>query len=227
MAIGIIAAMDEEIHCLKEKIKIKKHEKIAGFNIYTGTLEQKDVVLSQSGVGKVNVAICTTLLIQSFDCHVIINTGAAAGLIPDMKAGDIVIADTVSYHDVDATAFGYEMGQVPRMPLIYNADPKLLDILKKFPVDKFKYNIYTGLIISGDVFVDNAAPIKAKFPQACALEMESAAVAQTCYRFNVPFVIARSISDKGEEDAGIAFDKFVKIAGENSGIMAEFLVDQL
>jgi adenosylhomocysteine nucleosidase len=227
MTIGIIAAMDEEVHCIKDKLVIKQQVKISGFDFYFGTLSGKEVILSQSGIGKVNAAICTTLLIQTFKCRAIINTGAAAGLLPDMSVGDVVISEHVMHHDVDVTAFDYELGQVPGMPLAFDADKALVAALKKFSDDRFPHAIHTGYIISGDSFVDDARPIKEKFPVACALEMESGAVAQTCHRFDIPFVIVRSISDNGEKGADISFDKFVKIAGENSAILAEFLVGAL
>lgn len=227
MAIGIIAAMDEEVHCIKEKIIIEKQEKISGFDFYFGTLAGKNVILSQSGIGKVNAAICTTLLIQTFKCRAIINTGAAAGLLPEMAPGDVVISEHVMHHDVDVTMFDYELGQVPGMPLSYDADKALVEALKNFSDAKFPHAIHTGCIISGDRFVDDAKPIKEKFPVACALEMESGAVAQTCHRFHIPFVIVRSISDNGEKGADLSFEKFVKIAGENSAILAEFLVGEL
>lgn len=227
MTIGIIAAMDEEIHCLKEKIEIKKQEKVSGFDFYIGTLAGRNVVLSQSGIGKVNAAICTTLLIQVFKCEAIINTGAAAGLLPEMAVGDVVVSEHVMHHDVDVTAFDYELGQVPGMPLAYDADRALVKALKRFSDKEFPHAIHLGCIISGDSFIDNVKPIKQKFPTSCALEMESGAVAQTCHCFDIPFVIIRSISDNGEKGAHLSFEKFVKIAGKNSAILAEFLVGKL
>lgn len=227
MTIGIIAAMDEEIRYVTEKMTDRRVECISGFNFYFGTLASKPVVLSQSGVGKVNAAICTTLLIRLFDCQMIINTGTAAGLLPEMAAGDVVVSDSVMHHDVDVTAFGYVLGQVPRMPPAYEADKALVDALSHFSDPSFSHRIYVGCVLAGDSFVCNAAPIKEKFPTAVAFDMESSAVAQTCYRFGVPFVVIRSISDDGSEGAEITHEAFLEIAGENSAVLTEFLVQRL
>jgi adenosylhomocysteine nucleosidase len=268
MTIGIIAAMDEEIRYITEKMTVIRREclhpsdlkalgrhrrfnetqqlggvqarmasgrentprtsKTTGtFDFYFGTLAGKQVALSLSGIGKVNAAISTTLLIQLFDCQIIVNTGSAAGLSPGMVAGDVVISDRVIHHDVDATAFDYALGQVPRMPLAYEADKDLVDMLSHFSDPDFPHQIHVGCVSSGDAFVCDARPIKENFPVAVALDMESSGVAQTCYRFAVPFVVVRSISDDGGEGAKMTHEAFLEIAGENSAVLTEFLVGRL
>ncbi|MDF3054145.1 MAG: 5-methylthioadenosine nucleosidase : S-adenosylhomocysteine nucleosidase [Gammaproteobacteria bacterium] len=227
MVIGIIAALDEEVSYVKESMIVQRQEKKAGFNFYFGTLVSKPVVLCQSGVGKVNAAICTTLLIEVFSCGVIINTGAAAGLSSDMATGDVVVSDSVMHHDVDVTAFGYELGQVPGMPLAYEADKALIDIMRHFSDPHFTHHMHIGSVIAADAFVCNTTFVKDKFPIAIALDMESNGIAQTCHRFSIPFIVIRSISDDGGEEAKTTHEMFLQIAGENSAMLARFLVGKL
>ena len=143
--IGIIGAMQEEIEILKGNMQELQTEKIAHVEIYKGHLYGKDVVLMQSGIGKVNAAICATLLIQNYQPEMIINTGSAGGLGASLAVGDIVISQSVLHHDVVATAFGYELGQVPGMPARYLADEKLIEYTQQ-AIEKNNLKAHIGLI---------------------------------------------------------------------------------
>ncbi|NQE00401.1 5'-methylthioadenosine/S-adenosylhomocysteine nucleosidase, partial [Staphylococcus xylosus] len=177
--IGIIGAMEEEVAILKDKIKNLEEIKIAHVIFYKGNLEGKDIILTQSGIGKVNVAISTTLLINQFKPNLIINTGSAGALDKSLNVGDVVVSDTVAYHDADARAFGYQLGQIPQMPAQFVADKELIDKAIE-AIKQQQINAKTGLIVSGDSFIgtsEQRKAIKANFPQAMAAEMEATAIA--------------------------------------------------
>ncbi len=131
MRIGIIGAMDEEVELLKEKLLNRQDETIAGCEFHRGSISGQEIILLKSGIGKVNAAIGTSLLIQLFKPDVVINTGSAGGLDETLQVGDIVISTEVRYNDVDATVFGYEFGQVPAMPAYYSPDESLVAIAEK------------------------------------------------------------------------------------------------
>ena len=124
--IGIIGAMEEEVAILKDKLTDMNEISVAHVKFYRGKLNSKEVVLTQSGIGKVNAAISTTLLIEKFNPNLIINTGSAGALDESLSVGDMLISNDVVYHDVDATAFGYKQGQIPQMPLEFKSDQELL-----------------------------------------------------------------------------------------------------
>ncbi|MCO4095625.1 5'-methylthioadenosine/adenosylhomocysteine nucleosidase [Macrococcoides canis] len=227
--IGIIGAMEEEVAILKDEIQGLTTEKIAHVEVYKGTLFGKEVVLMQSGIGKVNAAICTTLLISNFKPDYIINTGSAGGLGSGLKVGDILVSTEVLHHDVDATEFGYTEGQVPMMPASYPADDMLVDKTTS-ATNKHEYTAHTGLIVSGDSFIGSAekkAVILEKFPHAMAVEMEAAAVAQTCYQFSTPFIITRAVSDLANGEAEMSFEQFLKVACVSSSNIVKSLLETL
>jgi len=218
--IGIIGAMHEEIIELKNMISDLEEEKILDITFFKGTLEGKKIVLVEGGIGKVNSSVCTTLLIDRFKVDQLIFTGVAGGTNPNIEVGDIVISNELIEHDFDCTAFGMKHGEIPRMDTsIFKADKKLIKIAEKSALELFnKENVYTGRIVSGDVFVAEPAKInwlRETFNSECT-EMEGAAVAHVCHLFKTPFVIIRSISDKANDDAKTDFQEFVKLAAKNS-----------
>ncbi|WP_436859860.1 5'-methylthioadenosine/adenosylhomocysteine nucleosidase [Staphylococcus caeli] len=227
--IGIIGAMEEEVAILKDKIVELEEINIAHVKFYKGFLHDKEVIVTQSGIGKVNVAISTTLLIQRFNPTLIINTGSAGALDTSLNVGDVVISDMVAYHDADARAFGYQLGQIPQMPAQFVADKQLIGLAKE-AINKQKLVAKTGLIVSGDSFIGTAeqrSTIKTNFPQAMAAEMEATAIAQTCYQFNLPFIITRAISDLADGDADITFDAFLEKAAISSSEIVERLIKSI
>src|SRR5690625_2188341 len=151
--IAIIGAMDEEIELLKSKMSITKEEKIANSNFFIGQLEGKEVVLLQSGIGKVNAAMSTTIMFERYQPEYIINTGSAGGYHTDLEVGDIVISDYVVHHDVDVTAFKYEYGQVPGMPAKFEADESLVNRTMEAAAKIEGIQAMKGLISTGDTFM--------------------------------------------------------------------------
>ena len=130
--LGIIGAMDEEVNQIKDLLENVEITKQAGMEFYKGVLSGKDVVIVRSGIGKINAAICTQILADRFKVSAIINTGIAGSLHNEINIGDIVLSVDALQHDVDAVAFGYEVGVIPRMDTsIFNADKKLIELAEK------------------------------------------------------------------------------------------------
>lgn len=218
MKLGILVAMEEEIKHLLQEIKSYKIIEIANQKFYDGMINGKPVTIVQSGIGKVNASIATTLLIQEFNVDAVINTGSAGALQEGMKIGELVISKELTYHDVNNEVFGYIYGQIPQMPERYAADAKLSQSIKDLAASQ-SWDVHSGLIVTGDSFVgstEGIKKIKENFTTALVTEMEGAAVAQTCHQFNVPFVVIRAVSDTADEEASIDFDEFVILAGKRS-----------
>lgn len=218
MKLGILVAMEEEIKHLVEEIKSYEVVEIANQKFYDGFIDGKAVTIVQSGIGKVNASMATTLLIQHFNVDAVINTGSAGAIQEGMAIGELVISKELTYHDVNNEVFGYSYGQIPQMPERYVADAELSQKVEETAVDQ-TWDIHTGLIVTGDSFVgstDEINKIKEHFPLALVTEMEGAAVAQTCNQFNIPCVVIRAVSDTADEEASVDFDEFVVLAGKRS-----------
>lgn len=228
--IGIIGAMPQEVKALTERLQHAKTVTVAEMTLTEGELNGTGVVVMQCGIGKVNAAIGTTLMLTRYQPHAIINTGSAGGISENLAVGDIVIGSHVTHHDVDVTAFGYAPGQMAQMPVNYPCDDALITAATQAANAFPDANIHRGQIVSGDQFIADSArfaAIKSNFPSALAVEMEAAAIAQTCYRFAVPFVVIRAISDLADGSASVSFDEFIKTAGKRSAEMVIALVKQL
>ncbi|WP_426877205.1 5'-methylthioadenosine/S-adenosylhomocysteine nucleosidase [Glaesserella parasuis] len=218
MKIGIIGAMEQEVEILLSYMAEPKLTEIAGCKIYEGKINNTDVALLQSGIGKTASAMGTTLLLQLAKPEMVINTGSAGGLDANLNVGDIVISTEVRHHDVDVTAFGYEKGQLPANPAAFMANEQLAQIAIK-ETEKAGFNAVSGLICSGDLFVngsDMIARIRNDFPSVKAVEMEAASIAQVCHAFQVPFVVVRAISDVADKESHLSFDEFLPLAAEKS-----------
>ncbi|MCG1029973.1 5'-methylthioadenosine/S-adenosylhomocysteine nucleosidase [Virgibacillus halodenitrificans] len=216
--IGIIGAMDEEVALLVSKTKEKEEILIANCVFIKGKIEEKEVVILKSGIGKVNAAMATTILHEKFNPSHVINTGSAGGFSNRLEVGDIVISTEVVHHDVDVTAFNYAYGQVPGMPAMFPVDTELaakaIAAVQTLPI-----SYEQGIIATGDSFMDDAervAWVKEKFPSMIAAEMEAAAIAQVCHQYNTPFVIIRALSDIAGKESSITFDAFLQKAAENA-----------
>lgn len=218
--IGIIGAMHEEITELKSLMENIEEISLASFTYFTGKLQNKDIVLVESGIGKVNSAVCTTLLLEKFNVEKLIFTGVAGGIGDNINVGDIVISTDLVQHDVDVSAFGLDLGVIPRMKnSFFEANKELRVLAKKSALKVFDQSkVREGRILSGDQFINGIEKItwlKDTFKgEAC--EMEGASVAHVCELFNIPFVILRAISDKANEEAKMAFAEFVHLASKNS-----------
>ncbi|MEL0612210.1 5'-methylthioadenosine/S-adenosylhomocysteine nucleosidase [Marinomonas arenicola] len=222
--IGLIGAMDEEVAVIKSWMHDVRKESIAGCDFFIGQFEGKDVVLLQSGIGKVNAALSTTLLLSKFSPEYVINIGSAGGFAEELNVGDVVISDHVVHHDVDVTAFGYPMGQVPSMPPTYEADAALMKQAQTAVQDVNRVKAKVGLIGTGDSFMNDPVrveTVRALFPEMVAAEMEAAAVAQVCFKFGTPFVVVRSLSDIAGKESPQSFEEYLKVAAENSSLMIQ------
>ncbi|WP_010678217.1 5'-methylthioadenosine/S-adenosylhomocysteine nucleosidase [Bacillus timonensis] len=230
MKIAIIGAMDEEVTILRAKIENRQEITVAGSVFYTGTLNGFDVILLKSGIGKVNAAISTTILLSQFKPDYVINTGSAGGYLKTLNVGDIVISSEVRHHDVDVTAFDYEYGQVPGLPAAFKADEKLIELAKKSAEGITDIQVVTGLIATGDSFMNDperVSFISQKFGDLYAVEMEAAAVAQVCHQFEVPFVVIRALSDIAGKESNVSFDQFLDTAALHSSDLVEKMVEQI
>lgn len=230
MRIGIIGAMEEEVKVLRSKMKNIEILTKGGMELYHGTLDKVDVVLLLCGIGKVAAAIGTTLLIDQFNPDYIINTGSAGGLSEDLNVGDVIISTEVRYHDVDVTLFGYEYGQLPKMPAGFTPDKKLINCAKTAAERLPEIHIREGLIITGDSFIhteDHVKRIKDNLPKMEATEMEAAAIAQVCHMFSTPFLIIRSISDVPGKESKQSFEDFLVVAAKHSGQLVEEILKDL
>ena len=225
--IGIIGAMEEEVKALLDKTEAIHENKILDCVFYEGKIDNKQVVILQGGIGKVNSAICVTLLLTNYDIEYVINIGSAGGLKDYQNVGDVVISSHVSYHDVDLTAFGRPMGELPELPVFIPADESLVNKAKDI-LHKMNIHENVGLIVSGDQFIaqeGQVSKIKKDFPNALCSEMEASAIGHTCYKFGVPFIITRSLSDVyGHGESSMQFDEYLKIASENSAKLCVELV---
>lgn len=225
--IGIIGAMEEETRVLLDHMENRVDKEVHHLNYTTGMIHGVEVVLTQSGIGKVNSALATAFMIDRYEPQLIINTGSAGGLKEGLNVGDVLISDTLAYHDVDATAFGYQRGQVPQMPVEYKSDEKYVkEILKA--AQSVGLHPQKGMIVSSDSFIaskKDVETIQMNFPKAGATEMEGTSIAQTCYVLKTPFVVIRAISDSADEEASVSFDEFIITAGKKSAEMVVAFLD--
>ncbi len=214
--IGIIGAMEEEVSLLIDAMEKKEKISFAGMDFYTGILKKKKVVIVKSGIGKVNMALCTQILIDKFGITHLINTGVAGGLYKDIEVGDIVISSDAVQHDMDATVFGYKLGEIPQMKVsVFPADEKLIQTAKN-TCRRVNPDIqcFVGRVVSGDQFIssnEKKHQLIDEFGGYCA-EMEGAAMAQAAYLNGIPFVILRAISDKADQKAAGSYEEFEKAA---------------
>ena len=180
MKIGIIAAMPEELVYLIQHLDDASEEKVLGHSYHTGKIGSVELVLVESGIGKVMSAMSVAILADHFQVDAVINTGSAGAVASGIAVGDVVIADKLAYHDVDVTAFGYDYGQMAQQPLYFESDKKFISLIQE-SLSKLDQTWHLGLIATGDSFVageDKIKAIKEHFPQVLAVEMEGAAIAQ-------------------------------------------------
>lgn len=230
MKIGVIGAMEEEVELLRSSLENVATEEIANCEFTSGTYKGQEVVLLKSGIGKVNAAMSTTLLLQKYQPDVVINTGSAGGFDQNLEVGAIVISDEVRHHDVDVTAFGYEMGQVPQMPAAFRSDAALMELAERAVEEVGEHPYAVGLIATGDSFMNDPArveQVRGHFPDMKAAEMEAAAVAQVCHQFEVPFVVIRALSDIAGKESNISFDEFLPVAAKHSTEIVLNVVERL
>ncbi|MCL2913429.1 5'-methylthioadenosine/S-adenosylhomocysteine nucleosidase [Shewanella corallii] len=230
MKIGIIGAMEPEVAHLIASMEAAESQTIAGIEFVAGQLNGQEVIVTRSGIGKVAASIATTLLIEKYQPDYVINTGSAGGFVDSLEIGDIVISSEVRHHDVDVTAFGYEIGQMAQQPAAFMPDAKLVEAAKKAVDSLGEVKTIEGLICTGDSFIcdpERTAVMLNHFPTMAACEMEAAAIAQVCHQFQVPFVVIRSLSDNANNDSPVDFDSYIVKAGHHSALMVMALLQQL
>ena len=225
---GIMAAMEEEMVEIKSKMKEISEEKVRDLNFIRGKIHNTEIILVQCGVGKVNAARVTQILIDKYNVGAVINLGAAGSANDELNIGDIVIGSRLVQHDFDITAFGHEKGYITKFGVFVESNKELIDKMKKVMerVSHNEFRIKIGTIASGDIFCTDLKmknKIREKF-NAEAIEMEGAAVAQVCKLNNTPFIIIRSISDSPNGSNNITFVEFLELASKRcADILEEYL----
>lgn len=225
---GVIGAMSVEIEHLHEILENQRITQKAHLTFYEGIIKGTAVVIVKSGIGKVNAAMCATILIEYFEVTHIINTGIAGGLHRDLRIFDVVVSTDAMHHDFEVTGFGYEVCTIPGMETsCFKADAFLINCTKKaWEKGNFTKKLMEGRIGTGDVFVNSTERkdlIRSQCNPAC-VEMEGAAIAQVCHLYNIPFVIIRCISDMAEN----AEEEYhEEKAAEISGFLVEHILEMI
>ena len=230
MKLGIIGAMEQEVQTLWTAMEQPAVTTVAGMTFYEGILRGTSAVVVQSGVGKVNAALCVQCLCDRFGVTHLLNTGIAGALNPQLHIGDILVSADAVQHDVDVTVFGYAPGQVPGQAPSFRADEALarLALEASRTVDSSRQAIL-GRVVSGDQFICSRAVktrLVEQFHGDCA-EMEGAAIAQGAVRNGLPFVILRAISDQADGAAEVDYPTFEAAAAAHCARVAEALAEAL
>jgi len=215
--IGIIAAMNEEVDAIKKIMTDISVKGIYELEFIIGKINGKEVVLVKCGVGKVNAARTTQILLNNFDIEYVINVGTAGSLNENIEIGDVVIGEKLVQHDFDITAAGREKGYITDVGKYFYSDKNLIEKTKQTIENMNEnFNAFIGTIATGDIFVQDIQVkdrIKAEFDADCA-EMEGAAIAQVCTLDKIPFIVIRSISDKPNGKNAVDFEKYLELACE-------------
>ena len=216
--IGIIGAMKIEVEAIQAVMEDKKEEVISGVLFISGTLYGKKIVVAECGIGKVFAAICAEAMILSFNPDVIINTGVAGGLSSALKIGDIAVAESVVQHDMDTSPLGDPVGLLSGINIVnIPCDKKVSEMLVS-AVKARDINCVTGVIASGDQFINGAEKKNWLIEtfDAVSCEMEGASIGHVCYVNKVPFGVVRSISDGADDDSNMDYPEFCRLAAKNS-----------
>mgnify|MGYP000406185537 CR=1 FL=1 len=229
MTIGIIGAMEEEVINLRESMDVISAKNVIGLDFYLGKLGGKNAVVVRSGIGKVNAAVCTQVLIDLYAVDCVINIGVAGAIDKSLTIGDIVVSSDAMYHDFDTSALGDEPGIISRMDeSFFPADEQLVKLAKE-TVEGLGYPVCIGRVASGDQFV--ASPelksrIKSLFKPVCC-EMEGAAIAHTSYLNKIPFVILRAISDNADDSGDVDYERFFRESALKAASIVKKMVENI
>jgi len=229
--IGIIGAMELEVSELKSKMECKNVVEKAGMKFHEGSLNGKEVVIVQCGIGKVNAGICVQVLADMFAVDTVINTGVAGSLRAEINIGDIVVSTDACEHDMDVSGLGYEPGIIPQMETsFFKADRKLVEeamaVCKEVNPE---IGVYEGRVVSGDQFISDGSVkdrLIQQFDGFCA-EMEGAAIAHAAFLNQLPYVVIRAISDKADGSAQMDYPEFERAAAAHCAKLVENLVTKL
>ena len=234
--LGIIGAMQVEVDWLRELMKKEGKTEVVqagGLEFESGKIHGKEAVVVRSGVGKVNAALCAQRLILQFNCTNIINTGIAGAMAEGLGVLDFVVSTDAVYHDVDASGFGYKLGQIPQMSVFsLEADKKMICAAKKAfenCEDAKGHKMLEGRIATGDQFISEKTVktrIGQNFSPAC-VEMEGAAIAHACHLNGIPFVIIRCMSDMADDLSSNGYDFNEGVAARLSAGVVEKLIEEI
>lgn len=243
--VAILGAFDEEVRLLQASVQGKKETTIGGIRFVSGTLNGRPVVVAETGIGKVNAAMTTTLALVQFRPAAVIFTGIAGGVNPALNPGDLVIAQSTAHHDYETVTFDRQPSRQTRNaatrqlnPAFFPADSALLRHaeaaaarvqLEPPQPGGARPRITTGIVVTGDQFISSAAKVaqlRTGF-NADATEMEGAAVAQVCYQQGVPCLVIRSLSDRADENASNDMLNFYKTAARNSATLVMAILEKL
>lgn len=217
MKIGVIVAMGKELKLLLHLIENRKTTNVDGYDFHCGEIGHHTVFVMQCGIGKVNAAVGTYVLINNYHPDLVINTGVAGGADACVRQMDIVVCENIAYHDVWCGP-GTSYGEAAGCPLYFNSDAESIKKIKHVVAGEMvKY----GLICSGDKFIsrkDEISIIKGNFPQALAVDMESASIAQVCFKEHTGVLVVRVISDNPDnaDDNVEQYDNFWDVAPEHT-----------
>lgn len=224
--IGIIGALEAEIAGLRALLEGAEAKKVGGIEFVAGKISGKDVVTARCGVGKVFAAMCAQAMILEYAPDVIINTGVAGALSPELEIGDIIIAQSVCQHDMDTSALGDPAGMVSGINTIFfptdeNTAIRLIEFAQNMKAPKKR-----GIIASGDKFVSDVGEKEEIYKRfgASACDMEGAAIGQVCYVNGVPFCVVRAISDTANGQAAEDYTRFASgVAICSAAVLAGFI----
>lgn len=230
--IGIIGAMQVEVDLLIQAMRSQGQvsmKSIASRDFYEGNLNGTPVVVVQCGVGMVNAALCAQALITSFSATVVINTGIAGSLDPAIDIGDVVLSTDSINHIMDVQNLGYQPGQTPGIDVVGYPASETLRKIARSVAQSLSLRYHEGRVASGDRFVREDGEkerIKAAFHASCC-EMEGAAIAQTCYLSNIPYLIVRAISDKADGSASVDYPTFEAKAAHDCAALTMEMMQRL
>lgn len=226
--IGIIFAMQEELIELKKYLHINDEKKIYDLIFYEATLNNQNIILTESGIGKTNAARTTQILIDYYNPEAIFNIGVAGGIAKNLKVGDIIISTSLVQHDFDITAFNHPKGYIPNIGDNIPIDNNLLNTTKTI-LDTNNISYKEGVIASGDIFCTKesmATKINTQFNALC-VEMEGASIAQTAHLSKTPCLVIRSISDCPDNNNKVTYEEFLENSSKKvAQIMYAILINQ-
>ena len=216
--IGIIGAMEIEVKTLKAMLEEPKTETVSGVEFVSGTLCGREVVVAACGIGKVFAAIAAEAMILKYAPEIIINSGVGGALDKKLKIADIVIADFVVQHDMDTTAFKDPPGFLSGINIVNIPAAEYVNTALTKSADAAGITHYSGIVASGDEFVDSIARKKeiADTFGAAVCEMEGASIGHVCYVNNVDFAVIRSVSDTLDDNSNMEYSEFAAVAAANS-----------
>ena len=228
MKIAIMGAMPEEIAPILEHLEDVQKVEYAKNTYYKAKYKEIEVVVAYSKIGKVFSTLTAATMLQMFACDILLFTGVAGAVNPELKIGDLIVANKLAQHDLDITIFGHPHGYVPEGSVYIEADKDLI-ALSKIVASEMKIEVKEGIIATGDQFI--ASQERKGFIcdvfKADALEMEGASVAVVCDALGVPFFILRAISDSADMDAGFNFEEFVESSAKVSAAFLMKMVERL